>query len=198
MLVAVRAKGREMAGTLRGGEMRDCVALATEHGFTLWAALGRILQGWADAQKREATTGIVRIRDGLAAAEATGTRTNTPFYLTLLAEALALAVKIEEAVATLDDALAKAAVSGAKGWDAEIHRLYGDLTGRLPYPDPARVEESLRTALALAREQDARGCGLRATTSPPGCGASRAGGARHSTCWHAFAAPSPRASTPPT
>ena len=29
----------------------DCVALASEHGFAQWAALGRILQGWADAQR---------------------------------------------------------------------------------------------------------------------------------------------------
>jgi tetratricopeptide (TPR) repeat protein len=29
----------------------DCVAVASEHGFALWAAYGRILQGWADAQR---------------------------------------------------------------------------------------------------------------------------------------------------
>jgi predicted ATPase len=143
----------------------DCVALASEHGFAHWAAYGRILQGWADAQKGEATTGIARIRDGLAAAEATGTRLHTPLFLTLLAEALALAGKIAEALAALDDALAKAAVSGARGWNAEIHRLYGELTGRLPYPDPAKAEDSFRTALASAREQGTRGYELRSATS---------------------------------
>jgi predicted ATPase len=109
--------------------------------------------------------GIARIRDGLAASEATGSRVATPFYLALLAEALALAGKIEEALAALDDALAKAAVSGARGWDAEIHRLRGELTGRLPYPDPAKAEDSFRTALAIAREQGTRGYELRAATS---------------------------------
>ena len=143
----------------------DCVALASEHGFAQWAALGRILQGWADAQRGEATTGIPRIRDGLAASEATGTRLYTPFYLTLLAEALALAGKIDEGLAALDDALATAAVSGARGWNAEIHRLRGELTGRLPYPDPAKAEDSFRTALAIAREQGTRGYELRAATS---------------------------------
>jgi predicted ATPase len=143
----------------------DCVALATEHGFALWAARGQILQGWADAQRGEATTGMVRIRDGLAAAEATGARVTTPLYLTLLAEALALAGKIEEGLATLDDALAKAAVSGEKGWNAEILRLRGELIARLPYPDPAKAEESFRTALAIAREQGTRGYELRAATS---------------------------------
>jgi predicted ATPase len=147
------------------GYGNDCVALATEHGFALWAAQGRILQGWADAQRAEVTTGIARIRDGLAAAEATGTRVSAPLFLTLLAEALALAGKIEEGLVTLDDALAQVADSGAKGWDAEIHRLRGELTGRLPNPDPAKAEDSFRTALAIAREQGTRSYELRAATS---------------------------------
>src|SRR5262249_37654304 len=118
----------------------DCVAIANEHGFALWAAWGRILRGWADAQKGEATTGIARIRDGLAASEAAGTRLFTPLFLLLLAEALALAGKIEEGLAALDDALSKAALSGERGWSAEIHRLRGELTARLPHPDPAKAE----------------------------------------------------------
>ena len=52
-----------------------------------------------------------------------------------------------------------------RGWDAEIHRLRGELTGRLPYPDPAKAEDSFRTALAIAHEQGTRGYELRAATS---------------------------------
>jgi predicted ATPase len=143
----------------------NCVAIASEHGLAQWAANGRLLQGWADAQRGEATTGIARIRDGLAAAEATSARLQVPLYSVLLADALALAGKIEEGLATLDDALAIAAVSGVRGWDAEIHRLRGELTARLPYPDPAKAEDSFLTALAIAREQGTRGYELRAATS---------------------------------
>jgi predicted ATPase len=35
----------------------------------------------------------------------------------------------------------------------------------LPYPDPAKAEESFRTALAIAREQGTRGYELHAATS---------------------------------
>src|SRR5215469_5547997 len=153
---------RDVATVCAHGD--DCVALASEHGFPQWAANGRILQGWADAQRGEATTGIAHIREGLAAYEATGSRAHAPLFLTLLAEALALGGKIEEGFAALDDALATAAASGARGWDAEIHRLRGELTGRLPHPDSAKAEASLRTALAIAREQGTRGYELRAAT----------------------------------
>jgi predicted ATPase len=152
------------AGTVHACS-NDCVALASEHGFALWAAQGRILQGWAVAQQGQAATGIALIRDGLAAAEATGGRARAPLSRTLLAEALALAGKIEEGLAALDDALAQAAVTGERGWDADIHRLCGELTGRLPNPDPVKAEDSFRTALAIAREQGTRGYELRAATS---------------------------------
>ena len=101
----------------------------------------------------------------MAAYEATGARVYTPLFLTLLGEALALAGKLEEALTALDDASAKAAGSGVRGWDAEIHRLRGELTGRSPYPDPAKAEDSFRAALAIAREQGTRGYELRAATS---------------------------------
>jgi predicted ATPase len=61
--------------------------------------------------------------------------------------------------------LATAAVSGERGWDAEIHRLRGELTACLPHPDPAKAEDSFRTALAIAHEQGTRGYALRAATS---------------------------------
>ena len=111
------------------------------------------------------TCALPIFRNGLAATEATGARLTTPFYLTLLAETLAVAGKIEEGLDALDEALAEAAASGVRGSNAEIHRLRGELTGRLPYPDPAKAEESFRTALAIAREQGTRGYELRAATS---------------------------------
>jgi predicted ATPase len=143
----------------------DGVAVASEHGFPLWAGAGWILLGWASAQRGEATTGIARIRDGMATFEATGARLCAPLFLTLLAEALALAGRVEEGLAALDEALAKAAASGERGWNAEIHRLCGELAGRLPYPDLAKAEDLFRTALAIAREQGTRGYELRAAVS---------------------------------
>ena len=98
-------------------------------------------------------------------AEATGSRIFDPGHLGLLAEVLALAGEIDEGFAILDEALANSAASGQKCTDAELHRLRGGLTGRLPRPDPAQAHASFRTALAIAREQGTRGYELRGATS---------------------------------
>ena len=101
----------------------------------------------------------------MAAAEATGSRGFEPWQLGLLAEALAIAGKIDEGIAAIDEALAKSAASGQKGNDAELHRLRGELVRQLPGPDPAQAEFSFRAALTIAQEQGTRGYELRAAVS---------------------------------
>jgi predicted ATPase len=85
--------------------------------------------------------------------------------LGLLSEALGLAGDIEAGLEVLAEALASAEASGARGNDAELHRLRGDLLGRLPSSDWAEVEVCFRKALVVAREQGTRGFELRAAAS---------------------------------
>jgi predicted ATPase len=139
----------------------ELVALGSEHGLSTVSGTGLILQGWALAQRGENGVAAERIRKGLALA---GLHSYEPF-LGLLAEALALAGEIEAGLAVLAEALAKAEASGARGNDAELHRLRGDLLRRQPFPDWSDVEASYRTAFAVAREQGTRGFELRAAVS---------------------------------
>ena len=83
---------------------------------------------------------------------------------------------------SLDDALAQGDRSVRRGSDAEIHRLRGELTGRLPYPIrqgrgfvPHRPRDR-----PTSRARGATNCAP--PRASPGCGASRAGGARRATC----------------
>jgi predicted ATPase len=78
-----------------------------------------------------------------------------------LAEALA----VSDGLTVLAEALATGRASGARGADAEIHRLRGELLRRLPSPDPREVEACFRTGVAVAREQGTRGYELRAAVS---------------------------------
>jgi tetratricopeptide (TPR) repeat protein len=141
------------------------VALSDEHRFALFSGFGQIFQGWALAQHGHGRGAVERIREGLSAAEATGWRNHEPGLLGLLAEVLAVTGAVSDGLTVLAEALATAKASGARGADAELYRLRGELLGRLPSPDSMEVEAYLRTALAIAREQGTHGYELRAAVS---------------------------------
>jgi predicted ATPase len=117
------------------------------------------------AQRCQGKDAVDRIRNGLDMSQATGSRAQEPIFLGLLAEVLAVTKATEGGLAVLAEALALAQSSGAKGNDAELHRLQGDLLGRLPSAGDKEVEACFHAALAIAREQGTRGFELRAAVS---------------------------------
>jgi predicted ATPase len=124
-----------------------------------------VLLGWVAAHRGQGTDCIDRMRRGIAAAAATGSRLQESFLLGLVAEALALAGEVEDGVAALDQALARSTESGESWADAELHRLRGDFMCRLPVPDLDNAKRSFSSALSIAREQGTKGFELRAATS---------------------------------
>jgi class 3 adenylate cyclase/predicted ATPase len=143
----------------------ELTSFAQEHGFALLYGYGLILQGWVMAQRRPGGAAVERIRDGLAATRAAGSHFHEPIILGMLAEALGLAGEAKKGLEVIVEALASAKNSGARGNDAELHRLRGNLLARLPSSDRTEMEASCRLALAVAREQGARGFELRAAVS---------------------------------
>jgi predicted ATPase len=143
----------------------EMATISREHGFPLLCAGSDLQLGWAAAHRGQGADCIDRMRRGIAAAANTGMRLYEPVYLGLVAEALMFAGEVEEGIAELDQALARSTESGERWWDAELHRLHGDLVCRLERPDLDRAERSLHTALSIAREQGTRGFELRAATS---------------------------------
>jgi class 3 adenylate cyclase/predicted ATPase len=140
----------------------EAIGVGNEHGLPTILGTGLILQGWALARRGSNGAAVEGIRNGITLARY---HSYIPIFLGLLAEALAQTGKIEEGLAALTEALATAEASGARGNDAELHRLRGDLLRRLPSPDRTKVEASFRTALRIAREQGTRGFELRTVVS---------------------------------
>jgi predicted ATPase len=143
----------------------ELVALSDQHRLAFFSGFGQIFQGCALAQRGQGRAAVQRIRGGLAAAESTGWRSHEPGFLGWLAHALALTGAIDDGLKVLAEALAAAAASGARGADAELHRLRGDLLRRSPSPEFAEVEACFRRALAVALEQGSCGFELRAAVS---------------------------------
>jgi predicted ATPase len=143
----------------------ELVALSDEHRFAFFSGFGQIFQGWALAQRGQGPAAVQRLREGFVAAEATGWRSHEPAFHGLLAEALALTGAIEDGLTVLAEALDTAEASGARGADAELHRLRGNLLQRLPSADWTEAERCFRMSLAAARAQGTRGLELRAAVS---------------------------------
>src|SRR5262249_54686462 len=104
-------------------------------------------------------------REGVTAMQVTGLKRPEPMVLCYMAEALALEGAVAEGLNVLATALAAAQASGTHWADPEIHRLRGELLGRLQSPDWTEVERCFRTALAFARDQGTRGFELRSAVS---------------------------------
>ncbi len=68
-------------------------------------------------------------------------------------------------LATLEDALALCEQNDERYYEAEIHRLRGELLLALEPPDGVGAEQALQRAVELAHSQDARLLELRAAVS---------------------------------
>jgi predicted ATPase len=141
------------------------IAFSTEQGFPHWLAPGTILWGWALVEQGQREEGITQMRQGLAALKATGTELDRPRLLALLAEAYGSVGQTEAGLTTLTEALATAHKTGGLLWEAELHRLKGELLLTLSAEKHAEAETCFHQALDLAHRQQAKSLELRAAMS---------------------------------
>jgi predicted ATPase len=141
------------------------MTIATDQGFPLPLAEAVPLRGWALAASGHWEGGIVQIHQGLAAYQTTGATAERPYYLALLAEASTMGGQIAEGLEALTEALATLAKSRARWWEAELHRLRGELLLQHAEAQPEEVEACCQQALAVARHQQAKSLELRAAMS---------------------------------
>jgi predicted ATPase len=140
------------------------ITLTTQHGIELWKLSGMMCRGWAMATQGQAKEGIEQICHGLDAWSASGARTLLPLYLSLLAEAYMKIGQIEEGLTALEQALTRVENSGERFWEAELHRLKGELLSRWG-ADVGKIKLEFLKALEIARRQGAKSWELRATVS---------------------------------
>jgi pimeloyl-ACP methyl ester carboxylesterase len=139
------------------------VASAEARGFRYRAVMGRILRGWALAAQGRTDAGIDELRGGLELSRTTGARMDDPYYLGLLADACAPAGRHEEALAALDEALELVLGSRTFFYEAELHRLRGDVLLGVGRRDDG--EASLERALEVAQRQGSPALELRAAVT---------------------------------
>ncbi len=141
------------------------LAIATESGYAAGRALSEIYLGWADAKAGDHEAGITRMRRYMAEMKATGSEYITDRGLAFIALVLASMKRFDESFRTLDEAFAFVEKSGLRFYEAELHRLKGELMLARSASNTAAAEQSFRTAIEISRRQHARSWELRATTS---------------------------------
>jgi predicted ATPase len=87
------------------------------------------------------------------------------YYLSVIAQTLALAQQTGDALSVINRALNQLEHTGDRWFEAELHRLRGELLSALPKEDAINPEACFCKALDVARQQHAKGWELRAATS---------------------------------
>jgi predicted ATPase len=123
-----------------------------------------MLRGWARVDLGEVETGLADLRNSIRGLEATGTLIWMQFAHYHLARALAASGQLEPAMELVERILAEIGASGGRWYEAEIHRLKGDIL-RVQGKSVSEIETYYEAAIAVAKRQGARAWELRAAES---------------------------------
>jgi predicted ATPase len=141
------------------------IALSAEHGLIDQLVFATTLRGWAMAEQGRSEDGIAQLQEGLAASRATGAELLVPYYLCLLAEACMDTSRFDNGLSALAEALAAANEHENRFYEAEMHRLKGELLLRQNDSNGAEAHSCFERAIETARKQSAKSLELRATMS---------------------------------
>src|SRR5262249_27124396 len=114
-------------GRLTQERAEALLALASDQGFPFFYARGAMLRGWALAAQGQGETGVAQLQQGLATHRATETTLGQPYFLALVAEAWAWIGQANEGLRALAEALTATCQTGEGIYEAELHRLKGEL-----------------------------------------------------------------------
>lgn len=142
------------------------LALATEQEHRRWLRLANFLQGWLMVEQGQCERGLVQMRQGEGELGIEG-RQQT-YYATLVAQACLKGGQTEEAHSVLTKALKRVRDTGVRYYEAELHRIKGELLLRRSASSRKEAETCFHRAIDLSRRQEAKSLELRAIMSLSG------------------------------
>jgi len=143
--------------------IEEGMALATEQGFLMSHVQATFLQGWLLVEEGHAETGIAQMLKIFVTRQDSG-RFHTR-QAALLGEAYRKSGQTVEGLKVVNDAIARAQLTECRFYDAELHRIKGELLLHQATADEREAEACLQKALEVARRQSAKSLELRAAMS---------------------------------
>jgi predicted ATPase len=147
------------------GYSESAIALCSENGTMNFLDYSNILSGWTMVIRGRNEEGFEQIYKGRAPLRESGPELRKPYFLCLLVEACMETEQIDEGLSALEEALAAAEKNQDRNYEAEIHRLQGELLLRKDSSSTSEVQKCLERAIEVARTQGAKSLEVRATTS---------------------------------
>jgi tetratricopeptide (TPR) repeat protein len=141
----------------------EAMALSIEHSFADYEQRARFIQGALSAKSGDPQRGIELMHSAIAAIEHTNSGNRRTLYLGHSAAAHARLGQPEVALDLLDEAIQTADKINERFFEAELHRLRGEIL--LTLGRRGEAEAGLRRALTIAQQQQARWWELRAATT---------------------------------
>ena len=154
--------GNATAATTRLDEL---AALADEKGALFWKTVGKTSQGCALTLSGKASDAVEMITCWLAATRSTRATLFTPWYLANLATAHAELGQFDDARRCIDQAIMAVGATKQKWWEADLHRVAGEIALLSPKPSAMKAQMHFQRALTIAGEQQAKSWELRAAMS---------------------------------
>jgi class 3 adenylate cyclase/predicted ATPase len=146
--------------------VEEGMALATEHGFSRWLTQATFLQGRLLFERGQNEAGIAQMVEGRTSERGgIGLARWNGLFAALLAEAYGKSGQTNEGLKIVNEELANARVTECCCYQAELHRIKGELLLGKAAEDEQQAEACLANALTIARSQSAKSLELRAAMS---------------------------------
>jgi predicted ATPase len=138
------------------------IEIATEQGFPYWLASATLFRADSMVLRGQWREALPLILKGLQDLRATGAGLDLTLHLGFLGDAYTQAGQLTDAAKALDEGLATVEKTDERFYEAELHRLKGQM---LSVTSPADAEAAFYKAIAIARSQHSKAFELRATES---------------------------------
>ncbi len=142
----------------------EALKLSVEYKAPYYRDWATILVRYAQAWEEPSQGTLTDLRAAIAAFTSTGARLRLPYYFWLLARACQQVGQVDAGLAAIQEGLAASDANDERWWDAELHRMRGELLLARGHSGED-VEAALLQAAQVARAQEARSLELRVAMS---------------------------------
>jgi predicted ATPase len=146
-------------------QAQELLAIAEEKVASFWIERATFVRDCILASTGKPSDAVQLITSGLAASQVTGTTFWLPLYESYLAKAYAELGKFVDAWRCIGEATGAVEATKETMFEAEVHRIAGEIALLEGKPDAAKAEVYFERALAVARQQQAKSWELRAAMS---------------------------------